>query len=187
MGSAPKPHLETEPGRKLKCPRTETRDDRDRPAKSRIRSCIPNICGISIGICLLAGGVLNIIQRILLEVRVVEEVEGFTLELQSEPFIEVNVPSDAEVKVIRSWSGKGVESFAGDHSEIQLRRIKDRSVGTPAGFIQDPRENKVAQDARSRGPATVNDKAVTLVELRAAALGSLVKLVIVSRSLIDKL
>jgi hypothetical protein len=45
----------------------------------------------------------------------------------------------------------------------------------------------VAQDTGGRSPATVDDKPVALVELRIAALGAPVKLVVVARALIDEL
>lgn len=117
----------------------------------------------------------------------VEEVEGFRLELQSEPLVQMNVPSDAEVKIIDPWPREGVEAFAGDHPEIQLRGIEYRGIGTSASLVQHAREGKVAQETGGRSPAAVDDKPVALVELRVAALGGLVKLVVVARALIDEL
>ena len=108
---------------------------------------------------------MNVENRTLLIIGVVEEIEGFRFEAQGKTLAQVNVSSNTEVEIVRARAREGIKPFARNHPVIQLRSIKDGGVWPAARHVQNSRKNKMAQEPRGGGPAAVENESVALVEL----------------------
>jgi len=54
----------------------------------------------------LRRGVLNVVDCVLLEVRMIEQVEGFRLELQANSLAYLENPRHAQIKILYAWPAK---------------------------------------------------------------------------------
>jgi hypothetical protein len=118
--------LETEPCRELETPGAEPGYHRQRRAKIGIRGRSPDtIRSIRSS---LGYRVLHIVDRVLLEIRMIEKVEGLGHHFHGIAFADSENPRDTEIYVFHRRTSKRIESFAGHDREVHFRLIEHRRV-----------------------------------------------------------
>jgi len=183
---------ECEAGGELETAGTEFGHDRSRGAEVGIGNCGPElvggVAGVYDGARLCDGGradvVLHVVDYGLLEVGVIEEVEGFGAESQLVALSQMEDSRHTEIDILEGGTAEGVELFSGDDGEVDFRIVEDGGVGAATGQGEDAAEFEILEGVKLRSPNASSDEAVRLVELRRAALRGLVELVEVSGALV---
>lgn len=96
----------------------------------------------------------------------VEYVEGFGTELESESLRQPEYAGYAQIQVAYARAPERIKALPWYDLEIEVRVVKHTGIGTPAGNGSHAREDEALQRMEQRCPGSAQDQAVRLVELR---------------------